>query len=393
MCAHFRFMMTATQNQNQAERQSNGIEQARVLIVDDEKPQMQALCDTLRDQGYHTTGCDSPVEALNLLKKERFDLLLTDLMMPDMDGISFLQAALQIDPQLIGIVMTGQGTIETAVKAMKSGALDYILKPFKLSAILPVLSRALAVRQLRIQNRALEQCVARRNAELEEANRELESFSWSVSHDLRAPLRAVEGFTKIVLKQYSNDMPQEASRLLGQVERSAEHMGRLIDDLLRLSKLTRQHLSLSQLDMKALVMEVWDELQRAASADRTVEFHVGELPAVLGDYALLRQVFVNLLSNALKFTGKTAAPKISVLCTPGDDELVFCTRDNGAGFDMQYAKKLFAVFQRLHTQDEFEGTGIGLSIVQRIIQRHGGKVWAEGELNKGAAIYFSLPKK
>jgi Bacteriophytochrome (light-regulated signal transduction histidine kinase) len=386
-------MMTATQNQNQAERQSNGIEQARVLIVDDEKPQMQALCDTLRDQGYHTTGCDSPVEALNLLKKERFDLLLTDLMMPDMDGISFLQAALQIDPQLIGIVMTGQGTIETAVKAMKSGALDYILKPFKLSAILPVLSRALAVRQLRIQNRALEQCVARRNAELEEANRELESFSWSVSHDLRAPLRAVEGFTKIVLKQYSNDMPQEASRLLGQVERSAEHMGRLIDDLLRLSKLTRQHLSLSQLDMKALVMEVWDELQRAASADRTVEFHVGELPAVLGDYALLRQVFVNLLSNALKFTGKTAAPKISVLCTPGDDELVFCTRDNGAGFDMQYAKKLFAVFQRLHTQDEFEGTGIGLSIVQRIIQRHGGKVWAEGELNKGAAIYFSLPKK
>lgn len=386
-------MMTATQNQKQAERQSNGIEQARVLIVDDEKPQMQALCDTLRDQGYHTTGCDSPVEALNLLKEERFDLLLTDLMMPGMDGISFLQAALQIDPQLIGIVMTGQGTIETAVKAMKSGALDYILKPFKLSAILPVLSRALAVRQLRIQNRALEQCVARRNAELEEANRELESFSWSVSHDLRAPLRAVEGFTKIVLKQYSNDMPQEASRLLGQVERSAEHMGRLIDDLLRLSKLTRQHLSLSQLDMKALVMEVWDELRRATPADRTVEFHIGELPTVLGDYALLRQVFVNLLSNAIKFTGKTAMPKISVLCTPGDDELVFCTRDNGAGFDMQYAKKLFAVFQRLHTQDEFEGTGIGLSIVQRIIQRHGGKVWAEGELNKGAAIYFSLPKK
>lgn len=369
------------------------VSSARILIVDDEAAQMKALCNTLQDQGYETVGFSSGKDALAILKERPFELLLTDLMMPEMDGITLLQSALEINPHLIGILMTGQGTIETAVQAMKSGAMDYILKPFKLSAILPVLSRALAMRQLRMKNLELERRIARRTVELEEANKELEAFSCSVSHDLRAPLRAVEGFTGIVLKRYSTEMPGDAERLLQQVEKSAKHMGQLIDDLLRFSRFSRQNLSLSPVKTSLLVREVFDELRREQDGEkRAIDFQVGDLPEVMADLSLLRQVFVNLLSNAIKFTAKQPKPRIEVNCENSIQEFTFSVKDNGAGFDMAYAQRLFGVFQRLHNGEEFEGTGVGLSIVQRIIQRHGGRIRAEAAINQGATFYFTLPK-
>ena len=364
---------------------------ARIIIVDDETAQMRALCNTLQDHQFQTTGFSAPKEALDAIRQHgKFDLILADLMMPEMDGISLLKAALEMDPEMVGIVMTGQGTIDTAVKAMKAGAVDYILKPFKLSAILPVLSRALAIRRLRAENIELQRCVRKHAAELEEANKELEAFSYSVSHDLRAPLRAVDGFTSMVLARYSEQMPPDAKRLLQQVDASAKRMAQLIEDLLRFSKLSRQALTKSRVNISEVVNTIVQEL-RNESLGREIEVRISDLPNVTGDPSLLRQVFVNLLSNAFKFTRKTKA-LIEVGCDTSGVENVFFVKDNGAGFDMAYANRLFSVFQRLHTQDQFEGTGVGLSIVQRIIQRHGGRIWAQAEVGKGATFYVALPK-
>jgi signal transduction histidine kinase len=361
----------------------------RILVVDDETAQMKALCNTLQDHHYHTTGYSAPKEALAAVREGEFDLILADLMMPEMDGITLLKAALEVNPNLVGVLMTGQGTIDTAVNAMKAGAVDYILKPFKLSAILPVLARALAIRQLRLENLELTRRVAKHAAELEEANKELEAFSYSVSHDLRAPLRAVDGFTGMLLARYSAQIPPEALRLLTQVDRGAKRMATLIEDLLRFSRLSRQPLTKARMNIFDLVSSIVEELRNEATG-REVEVRVADLPEVVGDASLLRQVFVNLLSNAFKFTrGKKAL--IEVGCEKTGTENVFFVRDNGAGFDMAYSQKLFSVFHRMHTEDKFEGTGVGLSIVQRIVQRHDGCIWAQAEVDKGATFYVALP--
>lgn len=362
---------------------------ARILVVDDEAPLMTALCRTLRQQGYETVGFTSGLAALEALHKSRYDLILTDLMMPEMNGIALLRAVAGIDPHLVAIVITGEGTIATAVEAMKAGALDYILKPFRLSIILPVISRALAVRQLRLENAELERRVRSRTAELEAANQELEAFSYSVSHDLRAPLRAVDGFTHILLANYASQMPHEAQQLLKKVSVSAQHMGHLVDDLLRFSRLGRQPLSKRPVNLSSLAHLVLEEL-REQQGGRQIEVGVGSLPDCQGDPSLLKQVFINLLSNAFKFTRQKELPVIEVGAQQTLGETVYFVRDNGVGFDMQYAQRLFGVFQRFHRPEEYEGTGVGLSIVQRIIQRHGGRIWAESEVGQGATFYFTL---
>jgi signal transduction histidine kinase len=361
----------------------------RILIVDDEVSQMKALCNTLRDQGYLTTGFTSGHEALAALPTEKFDLLLTDLMMPGMDGISLLRAALKADGDLVGIVMTGHGTVDTAVEAMKVGALDYILKPFKLSIILPVLSRALAVRRLRLENAALTTRLSQRTVELEAANGELEAFSYSIAHDLRAPLHSVNGFAAILLEEFAPQLPPEAKRLLRVVTGSAQHMGRLIDDLLRFARLSRQPMVPNPVNIAVLVREVLEELRSLYPA-HGVQIVTADLPDAVGDLSLIRQVFVNLLSNAYKFTRHTEEARVEVGCQRGGGETVYFVRDNGAGFDMEFAQKLFGVFQRMHRADEFEGTGIGLSIVRRVVQRHGGRIWAESQVNHGASFFFTL---
>ena len=370
---------------------------ARILIVDDEVPQMQALCQTLQDHGYDMTGVTCGADALVKLKDQHFDLILTDLMMPVMDGITVLREAMQMDPTLVGIIMTGAGTIATAVEAMKSGALDYILKPFKVSVILPVLSRALAVRQLRIENAELDRELKQRTAELETANRELEAanrdleaFSSSVSHDLRAPVRAISGFSNILLEDHAAELSDDAHHLLDMIITGAREMNHLIDDLLRLSRLGRHTLVKERTDTFALVNRVIEDL-RGETADREVELNLCKLPECFGDAALLKQVFVNLISNALKFTRKRERAVIEIGCDQSGMENVYFVRDNGAGFDMEEAENLFGDFQRFHSQHEFEGTGIGLSIVRRIAERHGGRVWAEAEVDRGATFYFALP--
>jgi hypothetical protein len=317
--------------------------------------------------------------------------------MPEMFGIDLLRSALQVDPAIVGVIMTGEATVTKAVEAMKAGALDFILKPFNLGAILPVLARALHVRRLRLENAQLQQRTREHAAELQEANRQLEAvnkelaaFSHSVSHDLRAPLRTVDAMASLLLKNYSAILPPEAQRFLKTMNLGVRRMSQLIDDLLRLSTLGHQALHPEQVDIAAMAHHVLDEL-REEQPTRDVEVRIADLPRAIGDPALLSQVLVNLLSNAYKFTRRQDQTLIEVGVQTADDGTpIYFVRDNGAGFDMAYAKRLFGVFQRLHRAEDYEGTGVGLSIVQRIIERHQGRIWAEAAVGRGATFFFTL---
>jgi len=362
---------------------------ARLLVVDDEAAQMRALCDTLEDEGYQVVGCTHGQAALAELRRAPADLLLADLMMPGMNGIELLREALAIDPMLVGIIMTGEGTIGTAVEAMRSGALDYILKPFKLSAILPVLARGLLMRRLRLDNAELERRLREHMAELETSNRELDAFTRSASHDLRSPLNVVLGFSSLLVSELGPKIPNDQRTWLVQIERAAQQMSELIDALMRLSRVGKQAMNLQPVDAAAMVREVLDE-RSAEQAQRGIVAKIGDLPQVRADPALLRQVFVNLLSNAFKYTRRVQQPRIEVRAERLGEELVFSVRDNGVGFDVARAARVFDAFQRFHGSDEFEGSGVGLSIVQRILQRHGGRIWAQSEPGQGAVFYFTL---
>jgi signal transduction histidine kinase len=237
----------------------------------------------------------------------------------------------------------------------------------------------------------LEAQVAQRTKALEGTNAELESFSYSVSHDLRAPLRAIHGFARILLEDHNARLDPEAQRLLGVIDQNTRRMGQLIDDLLAFSRLGRKEIATARVDMTELARLVADELRRGEGDRNGLELRIDSLVPAHGDRALLRQVLSNLLQNALKFTRGRPNARIEVGSRPDGNETVYYVKDNGAGFDARYVDKLFGVFQRLHSAEEFDGTGVGLAIVKRIVQRHGGRVWAEGQLNEGATFYFSLP--
>jgi PAS domain S-box-containing protein len=257
-------------------------------------------------------------------------------------------------------------------------------------AILEINNDITARREAEEGIRHLNEHLSRRGEELDAANKELEAFCYSVSHDLRAPLRGVDSFSRILLEEFAPKLDDEGKRLLNIVRSEAQRMGYLIDDLLAFSRMGRQEMQAASCDMTMLAKRAFEQID-AEARDRVRHFTLKALPPAYGDRAMLRQVFFNLVSNAVKFTARQEEPKLEIGGASTDGVNTYYVKDNGVGFDQRYADKLFGVFQRLHGEDEFEGTGVGLALVKRIIQRHHGNVWAEGRLNEGATFYFTLP--
>jgi light-regulated signal transduction histidine kinase (bacteriophytochrome) len=240
-------------------------------------------------------------------------------------------------------------------------------------------------------NGELEQRVKERTAQLEMMVKELEAFTYSISDDMRGPLRAIDGFSRVLMEEYPQKMDDEGKRLLNIIRSNARSMSELIDGLLTFSHLGRQPLDQTEINMEEVAKSTFEEVQ-AANKERRVLIELQALPPAFGDRATIHQVLYNLISNAFKFTRPKPQPSIEIGCQETGNENTYYVRDNGVGFDMQYSPKLFGVFQRLHGVDDFEGAGVGLALVQRIVLRHGGRVWAEAKVDEGATFYFSLPK-
>ncbi|MEY2439108.1 MAG: hypothetical protein QOI34_493 [Verrucomicrobiota bacterium] len=393
-----------------------------ILILDDRPTNRQVLTAILTHCGHRLLEAESGAQGLEMARNENPDLVISDILMPKMDGYEFVRR-LRLDPkigQIPVVFYTASYMEEEARKLAKGcGVRHIIVKPCEPDEVLRIVEAALSgdgptpmrvpaeeferdhlrlltdrlsgkVSELENLNSELEHRVSERTAELEAINEELEAFSYSISHDLRAPLRAIDGFSRIAIDDFVGHMPGPCREQLQQVRKSTREMTQLIDDLLIFSQTGRSPLARENVETGKLAQSVFDDLLPQENG-RKIDFHIEELPSCAADAALLKQVFVNLFSNALKFTRGRARALVEVGCERNNGELVYFVKDNGAGFDMERANKLFRVFQRLHSTDEFEGTGVGLAIVQRVIHRHGGRVWAEAKPNAGATFYFALP--
>ena len=412
------------------------------LIADDSPGNLKLLHVGLESEGHHVVEATNGREALAILEQKPVDAVISDILMPAMDGFQLCREIRRSSGRYSDIpLILYTATYDSAsdrVLADEVGADRYMLKPAPvqelIGAVQEILRRetirqasaapvdeayvlehynAALVRKLETRNaeaqeslaklqaahghiielnQTLETRVAQRTAELDAVNKELEAFSFSVSHDLQAPLRRISGFVHLLRESASTQLNDETLHMLTHIASASSQMSQLIESLLAFARTSRTEMHFCQVDMDILVDKTIADL-RSETAGRDIEWRRSPLPKVHGDPILLRQVMTNLLSNAVKYTGTRKLAVIEIGARDGaDNETVFSVRDNGVGFDMRYAARLFGVFQRLHRADEFQGTGIGLANAQRILTRHGGSIWAEAAVGDGATFFFSLPR-
>ncbi|MBU0542920.1 MAG: PAS domain S-box protein [Gammaproteobacteria bacterium] len=366
------------------------LEQFRLIVVDDEKPQLEALCTLLQDAGFEVKGFPEPAQALEHLKRQSFDVLLTDLRLPGMDGIELVQRARQLDPDLSAVLMTGHGSIKTAVDAMKLGVLDYILKPFKVSELMPVVNRAIEVRKLKLQNSQLIRDLSSSNSRLLEMNHELDHFAGRVAHDLNSLCHIIQGFAGSLTRRAHSKLDEQEQRYLLRINEASARGGQLVSGLLAFARLGSGELKFNQVVLNEVV-EKARAMVESTEGLRQADWSIAKLPDIEGDESLLEQVFVNLFSNALKFSQIRELPTIVVEANVLNDAVEIKVIDNGAGFDPDRADGLFKPFHRLHNAHDFEGHGMGLANVKRIIERHGGQITAVSAPDRGAVFTLTLP--
>lgn len=367
------------------------ISECTVLIVDDTEENLDILVEALSDDYGISVAMDGET-ALENLKMEIPDIILLDIMMPGMDGYEVCRKIkANKDTQDIPVIfLTAITEIESKARGFKLGAVDYITKPFEIlevkARVRTHLALKLAKYELSEKNRILEE----KTVELQSAVNELEAFSYTVSHDLKSPLRAIEAYTKMISEEENEKLNDNTKEMVHNVKSICSNMIKMIENLLKYSKMTNLEICKGPVDINEIFQLTFKQY-KAIYIDRFIqfEFETG-IPVVLADPILIKQVISNIISNAVKFTKNEEKAHIVIGCKRGTDEYIFYVKDNGVGIDMEFSGKLFEIFQRLHSQDEFDGNGIGLATVRKIIQKHGGRAWIEGKVNEGTTIYFTL---
>ncbi|HKQ12232.1 MAG TPA: ATP-binding protein [Steroidobacteraceae bacterium] len=378
-----------------------------ILLVDDEPANLHALQAVLEPLEQNLITAASGTQALRQVLEHDFAVILLDVQMPDMSGIEAAAMIRERERSKTTPIIFLTGVVKTAemmFKGYSAGAVDYLMKPVisgvlrakvevfvELAQVRHSLHQEIAERaRIAVEVSKLNMVLEQRNEDLMAANSDLEAFSHSVSHDLRMPLRHIQAYVSMIEESALAKLTADEQRRLKGVREAAQRMSQLIDDLLAFSRIGRTQLRKAPIDLNALVKEVIAQLQPEIR-NRQVEWTLETLPYISGDRALLHQVLTNLLANAVKYTRTRAEAHIQVFAVEQDDEIIVGIEDNGVGYDPAYSDKLFGVFQRLHSATEFEGTGVGLANVRRIVQRHGGRTWAESVPNEGATFYFTLP--